>query len=278
VVAGVRRVLLCCWPSRGQPRIGPGFLSPLELAGKIRDHLRAYGAACAAFVLLLLAAATGVPLFGQVPCTVDFPHDANPTSIPDEDICNFHMVNSQMYRGGRPDLSAFPKLERLRVRTLISLEESGQAGEERDALARFNNTLKPENCIDFVSFPITQMQISRTGVTDEQVERLFQAWQARALRGRCRRGAGHFGRSLAQWMRIVPACRPQKAAEPEEFSCRGVAQPGSALALGARGPRFKSGRPDQFPLCFQSSVETSFCAKADERGSGKDKLVPPGNP
>src|SRR5215469_12080013 len=28
-------------------------------------------------------------------------------------------------------------------------------------------------------------------------------------------------------------------------SCRGVAQPGSAPALGAGGPRFKSGRPDQ---------------------------------
>src|SRR5579862_2915323 len=27
-------------------------------------------------------------------------------------------------------------------------------------------------------------------------------------------------------------------------SCRGVAQPGSAPALGAGGPRFKSGRPD----------------------------------
>ena len=26
--------------------------------------------------------------------------------------------------------------------------------------------------------------------------------------------------------------------------CRGVAQPGSAPALGAGGPRFKSGRPD----------------------------------
>src|SRR5713101_6556006 len=30
------------------------------------------------------------------------------------------------------------------------------------------------------------------------------------------------------------------------FTCRGVAQPGSAPALGAGGPRFKSGRPDQF--------------------------------
>ena len=43
-------------------------------------------------------------------------------------------------------------------------------------------------------------------------------------------GTGHPGRSLAEWN-----CLP----------FRGVAQPGSALALGARGPRFESARPDQ---------------------------------
>src|SRR5690349_7709375 len=38
------------------------------------------------------------------------------------------------------------------------------------------------------------------------------------------------------------------AANPERlFSRRDVAQPGSALAWGARGRRFKSGRPDQLP-------------------------------
>jgi hypothetical protein len=34
--------------------------------------------------------------------------------------------------------------------------------------------------------------------------------------------------------------------ESVEQLCRGVAQPGSAPALGAGGPRFKSARPDQF--------------------------------
>jgi hypothetical protein len=37
---------------------------------------------------------------------------------------------------------------------------------------------------------------------------------------------------------------------------RGVAQPGSALALGARGPRFESARPDQHPKRF--SVQSHF--------------------
>ena len=34
-------------------------------------------------------------------------------------------------------------------------------------------------------------------------------------------------------------------ADPLDCSARGVAQLGSALALGARGHRFKSGHPDQ---------------------------------
>jgi hypothetical protein len=39
---------------------------------------------------------------------------------------------------------------------------------------------------------------------------------------------GHSELTLAEW----------------NVARRGVAQPGSALALGARGPRFESGRPD----------------------------------
>ena len=36
----------------------------------------------------------------------------------------------------------------------------------------------------------------------------------------------------------------KSAVESIASNCRGVAQPGSAPALGAGGPRFKSGRPD----------------------------------
>jgi hypothetical protein len=73
----------------------------------------------------------------------------------------------------------------------------------------------------------------------------------------CCRGAGHFVRSLAQWMGIVPACRPPEATEPDQLSCRGVAQPGSALALGARGPGFESPRPDQ-QRSFSDSYKRQF--------------------
>ena len=44
-----------------------------------------------------------------------------------------------------------------------------------------------------------------------------------------------------------------------EFS-RGVAQPGSAPALGAGGRRFKSYRPDQFFLRFQLILSGADCA------------------
>src|SRR5580704_9430829 len=41
-----------------------------------------------------------------------------------------------------------------------------------------------------------------------------------------------------------------------QCACRGVAQPGSAPALGAGGPRFKSGRPDHFS--YRCSKARSF--------------------
>src|ERR1035438_4750739 len=41
-------------------------------------------------------------------------------------------------------------------------------------------------------------------------------------------------------------------------SCRGVAQPGSAPALGAGGPRFKSARPDQSFLSLQESERVAL--------------------
>ncbi len=44
---------------------------------------------------------------------------------------------------------------------------------------------------------------------------------------------------------------------PKNLPFRGVAQPGSALALGARGPRFKSGRPD-YVHCSQHIREQKF--------------------
>src|SRR6516225_7750125 len=52
-----------------------------------------------------------------------------------------------------------------------------------------------------------------------------EAWQNGIVR--CRRDSSRLLKNLTRYL------------------YRGVAQPGSALALGARGPRFESGRPDQ---------------------------------
>src|SRR5208337_669282 len=49
-------------------------------------------------------------------------------------------------------------------------------------------------------------------------------------------------------------------------SIRGVAQPGSALALGARGPRFESARPDQ-PHSVPSNPATPSDGKCGRKGS-----------
>jgi hypothetical protein len=44
--------------------------------------------------------------------------------------------------------------------------------------------------------------------------------------------------------------RPKYIKISSAVHCRGVAQPGSAPALGAGGPRFKSGRPDHYFLVY----------------------------
>jgi hypothetical protein len=53
--------------------------------------------------------------------------------------------------------------------------------------------------------------------------------------------------AVPQWSSTASSLLSAGPCSPEAHLCpiRGVAQPGSALALGARGPRFKSGRPDQ---------------------------------
>jgi protein tyrosine/serine phosphatase len=124
-------------------------------------------------LLLLLS----FPAFGQGPCSIDFPHDANPTRVNDEDICNFHQVDADLYRGGRPRRSAYPKLMELGIRTIISLEEPEFAERERAAVEELNQDLKPEERIDFISFPIDQTEIATDAVPHEQLRDLFQQMQ-----------------------------------------------------------------------------------------------------
>ena len=120
-------------------------------------------------VLLLVA----WPALGQGPCSLDFPHDSNPTPIIDEDICNFHQVDADLYRGARPRPSAYAKLVLLGIRTIINLEESEYAEREKAAIKELNGDLKREQRINFISFPIDQIEIAATGVPHEGLQDLF---------------------------------------------------------------------------------------------------------
>jgi tyrosine-protein phosphatase SIW14 len=124
-------------------------------------------------LLLLLA----LPACAQGPCSIDFPHDANATRIIDADICNFHQVDADLYRGGQPRPSAYPKLAELGIRTIINLEEPKYAEREKAAVEELNRDLKPEARIDFISFPIDQTEIATDGVPHEQLRDLFQQMQ-----------------------------------------------------------------------------------------------------
>src|ERR1019366_1946426 len=92
--------------------------------------------------------------------------------------------------------------------------------------------------------------------------RLLHAARAAPLRpskdGRVRARPGYTP-SQAQ-----PLARPSKVfrnAALDSLKQRGVAQPGSAPALGAGGPRFKSGRPD-----YNKASVTVEWARTDARG------------
>ena len=91
----------------------------------------------------------------------------------------------------------------------------------------------------------------------------------------CPRSPGRLVRAACDahdnsWKGTAEACRKRhlanstfrRSAREQEFfhrlynrQSRGVAQPGSAPALGAGGRRFKSYRPDQYPLQHQRILE-----------------------
>ena len=56
---------------------------------------------------------------------------------------------------------------------------------------------------------------------------------------------------------------------------RGVAQPGSALAWGARGQQFESARPDQFPLHLPSTAQGGSCPFVPHAPGGTGRTMGP---
>ena len=116
---------------------------------------------------------TAPPGWAGDSCSYDFPLDSNPTPITTEDVCNFHQVDTQLYRGGRPRSSAYPKLVEIGVRTIVNLEEQEFAEVEKAAIDEINLGLAPDKQIQFVSFPIGPAEIDEEGVSHERLRELF---------------------------------------------------------------------------------------------------------
>ncbi len=114
------------------------------------------------------------PAPAQEACAYDFPLDANPTKIAPHDICNFHQVDSQLYRGGRPRASAYPKLAEMGVRTIINLEEKEYGEVEREEVNKLNRGLPPDRQIQFISCPIGPAEIEEKGIPGDHLKHLFK--------------------------------------------------------------------------------------------------------
>jgi protein tyrosine/serine phosphatase len=84
----------------------------------------------------------------------------NDCSVPSaEDLVgNFHRVDAEMYRGGRPAYrdDVYRKFAELGIRTIINLEGGTQAKREQEVVERVNQQLAREGKppLQFVSFPI----------------------------------------------------------------------------------------------------------------------------
>ena len=98
------------------------------------------------------------------------PRDCNPTSITPAEICDFHKVDSELYRGGRPTCAGLAKLEGLGVRTFIDL--GGAAAAIRHCKAE-----AASRGMHFIRFKISLLQILFMGVTDRQLRDLFATIQ-----------------------------------------------------------------------------------------------------
>jgi protein tyrosine/serine phosphatase len=119
------------------------------------------------WVLIFLLEAPTASL--EAKCFYHFPQDCNPTPITDQDICDFHEVDSDLYRGSHPKCSGYVKLAALGIRTIINLE-GGASGELQDCERKAHHA---EFGFRFISFHINPLETALTGVSDHKMSRLF---------------------------------------------------------------------------------------------------------
>lgn len=139
------------------------------------EQRTAVNPALRALLLCVCAAILTIPRLAAASdyCTYDFPLDSNPTAISSDDICNFHQVDAQVYRGGRPRPTAFPKLLEIGIRTIIDLEEEEAAAREKEEVEKINLGLSANRQIQFISLPIGPEEIEVDGVSHEKLKTLF---------------------------------------------------------------------------------------------------------
>lgn len=116
---------------------------------------------------LLVFSLLSFSLLSEARCFYKFPRDCNPTPITDQDICNFHKVDNDLYRGSAPRCSGYAKLAQIGVRTVVNLQGGSEASIEHCGKGR------PHLHFHFISFDINPFQTALTGVSDKKMRRLF---------------------------------------------------------------------------------------------------------
>jgi tyrosine-protein phosphatase SIW14 len=94
------------------------------------------------------------------------PHDCNPTTITDREICDFHKVDNDLYRGARPTCSGLAKLRALGIRTFIDLGGAEAAVHDCEAETK-------KAGMHIIPYKINVTQIVATGVSDANLRQLF---------------------------------------------------------------------------------------------------------
>ena len=126
----------------------------------LKEFVHGTELSAALLVLSLLVS----PITSEAKCRE--PRDCNPTSITPSEICNFHKVYDDLYRGGRPSCIGLAKLEALGIRTFIDLGGAGAAIHPCKAEAAARG-------IRFIRVKIRLPKIILTGVSDAQLRDLF---------------------------------------------------------------------------------------------------------
>jgi protein tyrosine/serine phosphatase len=107
------------------------------------------------------------------PVTFTLAGERNPSAITPQEIRNFHQVDADLYRGGHPRCSGYAKLAALGIRTIVDLQ-GGTKGSLTDCEAHRRLRSFP---FRIISFRINFLQTAITGVSSENLRRLFASME-----------------------------------------------------------------------------------------------------